>query len=141
MKSLLKYGLAIVLFSTTLSFGQAAFASPPESIAETNWKGMANKEPVIVTIGDQQPNNPAQITECRNISGFMTPQAGSGAKDIINGFYCPKTGAFAFARFFNQDRALMQVYRGRLSNDGNSMKGTFLYMSGNWGEYDFSASK
>jgi hypothetical protein len=141
MKSLLKYGLAIVLLSITLFFGQAAFGSPPENIEKTTWKGTANNEAVIVTIGDQQPQNPAQITKCRNISGFMTPQAGSGAKDIVNGFYCPKTGAFAFARFFNQDRALMQVYRGSLSSDGNSMNGTFLYMSGNWGEYDFSASK
>lgn len=141
MKSLLKYGLAIVLFSTTLSFGQAAFASPPESIEKTTWKGMANNDQVSVTIGEQQPHNSAQISVCRSISGYMTPQAGRTGEDFVNGFYCPKTGAFAFSRFRNEDRTLMQVYRGYLSNDGNSMKGTFLYMSGNWGEYDFSASK
>lgn len=141
MKSLLKYGLAIVLFSTTLSFGQAAFASPPENIAKTNWKGMANDQPVIVRIGEQQPHNPAQKTVCRNISGFMTPEAGSKGDDFVNGFYCPQTGAFAFSRFRNHDYSLMQVYRGRLSSNGNSMKGTLLYMSGNWGEYPFSASK
>lgn len=140
MKSLLKYGLAIVLFSTTLSFGQAAFASPPENIAKTDWKGMADKEPVIVTIGEQQPHNSAQVTECRNISGSMTPIDSKG-KDVINGFYCPTTGAFAFSRLRNGDGSLVQVFHGHLSSDGNSMKGKFLYMSGNWGEYDFSASK
>jgi hypothetical protein len=141
MKSLLKYGLAIVLFSTTLSFGQAAFGSPPENIGKTTWKGTANNEAVSVTIGEQQPHNPAQISVCRSISGYMTPQAGQKGEDFVNGFYCPETGAFAFSRLRNEDRALMQVYRGSLSSDGNSMKGTFLYMSGNWGEYNFSASK
>lgn len=140
MKSLLKYGLAIVLFSTTLSFGQAAFAFP-ESIAKINWKGTANQEPVIVTISEQQPLNASQRTECRNISGSMTPISGSGAKEVIDGFYCPQIGTFAFSRFRNDDHALLQVFHGSITSDGNSMKGKFLYMSGNWGEYKFSASK
>jgi hypothetical protein len=40
MKSLLKYGLAIVFFFTTLLSGQAAFAAPPADIVAT-WTGRA----------------------------------------------------------------------------------------------------
>ena len=144
MKSLLKYGLAIALFSTTLPFGQAAFGQTtrsPESIKGTTWKGVADKEQVTVTINEQQPHNDTQITKCNYILGSMTPISSPNPKgeDSVTGFYCPETGIFAFSRLRNEDSALMQVYRGRL--DGNSMKGNFLYMSGNWGEYPFSASK
>jgi hypothetical protein len=59
----------------------------------------------------------------------------------MQGYYCPETGAFAFILNRKEDRATMQLYRGNISDDGKSMKGTFLYISGDWGEYEFSASK
>jgi hypothetical protein len=141
MKSLLKYGLAIAVLSIALSFGQAAFASP-ESIQGTTWKGRSsNNQPVRVTINDQQPLNPAQESVCYSVSGEMDVDTRTGKLDgTMTGFYCPK-GTFAFLLRRKEDREPMQVYQGKISNDGKSMKGTMLYLSGDWGEYPFSAKQ
>jgi hypothetical protein len=145
MKSLLKYELATAILSTTLLFGQAAFAEPPEEILGT-WNGQTSGTTVItdirVTVADQQPHNPGQVSECRSITGDMSVETRTGPLDgSMTGFYCPKTDAFAYILYTTEDRVTRQVYRGNISDDGNSMVGTFLYMSGDWGEYDFSASK
>lgn len=145
MKSLLKYGLATAIFSSTLLFGQAAFAEFPAEIVGT-WNGQAINTTVItdirVTVAEQQPHNPGQVSECRSITGDMSVETRTGPLDgSMQGFYCPEKGTFAFILNRKEDGATMQLYRGNISDDGNSMTGTFFYISGDWGEYDFSASK
>ncbi|WP_375515570.1 hypothetical protein [uncultured Nostoc sp.] len=134
MKSLLKYGLAIVPFFTTLLLGQAAFAAPPEDIVGT-WNGLSGNPKVItdirVTVAEQQPDNPAQVSECRSITGDMSVNTRVGPLNgSMQGYYCPATGAFAFILNRKEDGATMQLYRGNISDDGKSMKGTFFYISG-----------
>jgi hypothetical protein len=145
MKSLLKYGLAIVFFFTTLLSGQAAFAAPPADIVDT-WTGRAVNTEVItdirVTVAVQEPENLAQVTECRSIRGDMSVETRVGPLDgSMQGYYCPNTGAFAFILNRKEDGATMQLYQGNISSDGKSLEGTFFYISGDWGEYGFSASK
>jgi hypothetical protein len=97
---------------------------------------------IRVKITAQQPENPAQLSDCRSINGIMSVNTRTGPVDgSMQGFYCPKTGAFAFILNRSEDGSTMQLYRGNISSDGKSLEGTFFYTSGDWGEYNFSVSK
>lgn len=138
MNLVLKYGVAVTLCFTPLLLGKPASAKPPASIAGT-WTGVANRNAVTLRL-TQDAFNPAQDSNCRFLRGSINVTGET--EDQIQGFYCPQTGAFAFSRI-RSDGYASQVYRGGLSSAGTPLRmgGTFLYMSGNWGEYNFSATK
>jgi hypothetical protein len=123
---------------TLLGFSPALAADWPTSIVGT-WSMQANQTQTRLVISSQGGSG-----LCKTIVGTMTDVTPSGQSNLIEGFYCPRSGRLSFVRKNRSTNDTFQVYSGNLSDGGTRlfMGGVFGQVNGTRiGEYNFSASK
>jgi hypothetical protein len=79
---------------------------PSELDIGGNWRGIANKTPVVLTI-----KSLPLVHRCHPITGTMANNGGSGLTDI-SGFFCPKDGTLTFSR--SSSGTVCQQYKGNV---------------------------
>lgn len=111
--------------------GASADSAWPVNIVGT-WSGISNQSPIVVTVSSQSVG-----VKCDYISGTLLDVNG-GFTDVINGYYCPSSGALQFLRYPTGGNVAFQVYNGNLSQ-ANPPRGVGgILMGGSFGQYNQS---